>query len=498
MSGNGSGDAGLAVAMRGIVKVYPDGVKALDNVDFTLRAGEVHALLGENGAGKTTLMRILYGEIKPTEGEIYVWGRKVSWRGPWDAIRNGIAMVYQQFRLVESMAVEENIAIYLSSLGLGRSEARRRTLETAERLGLEIDLGKTVAELPMGARQRVEIIKALSGGAKVLILDEPTSNLTLLEAEKLFSTLRLLRDMGVSVVYITHKLSEVLRVADRVTVLRRGRVSAVIEDVGRTSEEELARLMVGTLPPPTSRPPGKVGRKLLSVSKVSVVVDGVERVREVSIEVREGEIVGIAGVAGNGQEELVDAIIGLRRPVRGSIEVQGRRIEKSLDFYRAGGGYIAGDRGKVLAMDYSVAENIAFLYYTASKTLLLRRSKLEDLFRGLVERFRLVARSPWTPVGRLSGGNQQKVIVGSEVLRGFKLLVAVNPTQGLDIATTSFVRNILSELARQGAGILLVSTDLDEILELSDRIYVMSGGRVTGVPERGQATPEKLGVLMGV
>ncbi|WP_062661280.1 ATP-binding cassette domain-containing protein [Aeropyrum camini] len=241
-----------------------------------------------------------------------------------------------------------------------------------------------------------------------------------------------------------------------------------------------------------------MGRKLLSVSKVSVVVDGVERVREVSIEVREGEIVGIAGVAGNGQEELVDAIIGLRRPVRGSIEVQGRRIEKSLDFYRAGGGYIAGDRGKVLAMDYSVAENIAFLYYTASKTLLLRRSKLEDLFRGLVERFRLVARSPWTPVGRLSGGNQQKVIVGSEVLRGFKLLVAVNPTQGLDIATTSFVRNILSELARQGAGILLVSTDLDEILELSDRIYVMSGGRVTGVPERGQATPEKLGVLMGV
>jgi len=485
------------VSMKGITKVYPDGVKALDGVDFDLYPGEVHSLLGENGAGKTTLMRILYGEIKPTSGRIIVEGREVRWRGPWDAIRAGIAMVYQHFRLVETLTVEENLRIYLSSLGLTGAEARRRVEEAMERLGLEVPLDARVGDLPMGVRQRVEILKAISGGARVLILDEPTSNLTPLEVEALFSVIDRLRGMGVSVVYITHKLWEVTRISDRITVLRRGRVVATLRNEG-VSEEELARLMVGEIGALKSRSaPRRPGRPALVVRNLRVVVDGVERLKGVSLTVREGEILGVAGVAGNGQEELVAAILGLVKPVEGEVLLWGKPVRGPRDYYRLGGGVIPGDRSQILAAEMSVGENAAFIYYTGSSKIPLTPGDIERLYREIKERFHLVAPGPGAPVGRLSGGNQQKVVVGSEVLRGPRLLVAVNPTQGLDVATTRFVRNLISDLASQGVAVLLISADLDEVLELSDRVVVMSGGRITGELARGEATPERVGVLMG-
>ncbi len=487
------------VEMRGIVKVYPDGVKALDGVDFDVYRGEVHALLGENGAGKTTLMRILYGEIRATSGVILVDGRRVSWRGPWDAIRSGIAMVYQNFRLVEGLTVEENLLVYLSSLGLPRAEARRRVERVVEDLGLSVDMDAPVEKLPPGARQRVEIVKALSGGARLLILDEPTSNLTPLEARGLFKLIGKLREKGVAVVYITHKLREVVEVADRVTVLRRGKVVARVSRGSEGfNEERLAALMVGEVPRPSSPASRPLGGEVLAVKDLYVAGDdGSVRVKGVTFTVRGGEVLGIAGVAGNGQEELVEAIIGLRAPLRGYVEVLGRRVRSPRDFYEAGGAFIPGDRAKALSPELSVAENAAFIYYTASRALLLRPSRLASLFDKLVRSFGLKAGGPSTPVSSLSGGNQQKVLVGAEFMRGFKLLVAVNPTQGLDVATAAFVRRLIVEAASRGSAVLLISSDLDEVLELSHRVAVMSSGRIAGVLARGEATPERLGVLMG-
>lgn len=285
--------------------------------------------------------------------------------------------------------------------------------------------------------------------------------------------------------------------ADRVTVLRRGRVAALINDPRRAGEKELARLMVGELPEEAKAPASKPGRVVLRVRELRVEVDGVERVKGVSFDVREGEVVGLAGVAGNGQEELVEAIIGVRRPSGGFVEVAGKRVRSPRDYYSQGGGYIPGDRAKALALDMSVSDNIAFIYNTVSRALLLDGKTVESLYRLLEERFKLVAGGPSVPAGRLSGGNQQKLLVGSEILRGFKILVAVNPTQGLDVATTRFVRTLIAELAERGVGVLLVSTDLDEVLELSNRILVMSGGRITGSLSRDEASPERLGVLMG-
>lgn len=479
------------LVVDGVSKVYPDGVRALDRVSMEVGEGEVHAVLGENGAGKTTLMRIIYGEIRPTEGRIIYRGVEARWRGTLDAIRSGVAMVYQNFSLVPTMTVRENIALYLSSLGASSVEGR---IEEAVRLtGLSIPLDSVVEELPMGVRQRVEIVKAVAGGARLLILDEPTTHLTPGEAGLLFRVVRRLSRSGVSVIYITHKLGEVAEIADRVTVLRRGRVVGVVER-GSMDAATLSRLMIGEDLPPArgrSRPPGR--RVMLRVSRVSLP----PRLRGVSLEVRESEILGVAGVAGNGQEELVEAVIGLRRPSEGFVEVAGRRVESPRDFYSAGGGYIPGDRRRALALDMSVAENAAFIAGTSGGPWLLTRGRYLEVYESLVRDYSLKSPSPWHPLGSLSGGNQQKVLVGSELLRRPRVIVAENPTQGLDVATARFVRNLLLELRDRGACVLLVSTDLDEVAELSDRIAVMSGGRVVGLLDRGEASPEEIGRLMG-
>ena len=481
---------------RGIVKVYPDGVKALDGVDFQLLPGEVHALLGENGAGKTTLMRILYGEIRPTRGEILLCGAPLRLRGTRDAIRNGIAMVYQYPRLVPTLTVRDNIELYLHSAGVPRGEVMERLRSAMELTGLEVPLEERVEDLPLGARQRAEILRAIAAGARVLILDEPTTNLTPGEVEGLFRAIRRMKERGISVVYITHRLPEVEEIADTVTVLRRGRVVASRLDPRRVPREELIRYMVGDLPPPpprsSSRSPGAPVLVLEKVEAVGRVRLWVER-----LEVREGEILGVAGVEGNGQDELVGVVTGLLPPRRGRVEVLGMRAPSTRAFLSRGGGFIPGDRRKALVLDMSVAENAAFLVYAHEGPQLLTPARLLGLYQRLAREYRVVAEGPWAPARSLSGGNQQKLLVGSQMLLRPRLLVAVNPTRGLDVATTAYVRSLIAGLADQGAGVLLVSSDLDEILELSDRVAVLYKGRIAGVLEAGEATRERIGSLMG-
>jgi len=337
-----SEDCNPAVEMRGIVKVYPDGVRALDGVDFTLMRGEVHALLGENGAGKTTLMRILYGEIRPSQGEIRVCGERVHFRGTRDAIRRGIALVYQHPRLVPTLTVWENIMLYLHQAGVPPGEAEERVRGAMRLTGFEVPLDETVEDLPLGTLQRAEIVKALAAGARILGLDEPTTNLTPLEVEGLFQAIRRMREQGISLVYITHKLREVEEIADTVTVLRKGRVVASRVDPRGMSREELARLMVGELPPPGERPEKTLGSPVLEVEGLRVT--GRVRLQIDRLEVRAGEIVGVAGVEGNGQEELVEAVVGLVEPEEGVVRVLGLENPGARDFLSGGGGFVPGGR----------------------------------------------------------------------------------------------------------------------------------------------------------
>jgi ABC-type uncharacterized transport system ATPase subunit len=483
------------IEMIDIVKVYPDGVKALDGVTLRLYPGRIHAILGENGAGKTTLMRILYGEIRPTRGVILLDGRPVKFRGTVDAIRTGIAMIYQHPRLVPTLSVWENMILYFKSAGIPRREVDER-LDRARRLtGFEVPLDERVENLPLGARQRAEILRSIAAGARVLILDEPTTNLTPQEFEGLARALNSIKREGLAVVYITHRLPEVRAVADTITVLRRGRVVASELDPSRVSDEELARLMVGDLPPRPSRRRHCPGQPVLIVENLSV--RGRIEVHVERLEVRAGEIVGLAGVEGNGQEELVGAIVGYIPRAGGRVIVLGRENPTPREYYRAGAAYIPGDRSKALTLSFSVAENLAFLRYAHGGPTILSFARLSRLFEEVAREYSIVAESPWTPAGSLSGGNQQKLLVASQLHMKPRFLLAVNPTRGLDVATTRYVRWLIARLAEGGAGVLLVSSDLDEVLELSDRIAVISRGRITGILPASEATPEKVGLLMG-
>ncbi len=486
-----------AAELKGIVKVYPDGVKALDGVDFKLCEGEVHALLGENGAGKTTLMRILYGEIRPTRGEIIIGGRRVRLAGTIDAIRRGVSMVYQHPRMVPTLTVKDNMELYFRSAGIPLREAWERLRWAEEVTGFKAPLDERVEDLPLGAIQRAEILRSLAAGARILILDEPTTNLTPLEVDGLFQAIENMKREGIAVAYITHRLPEVKKIADRVTVLRKGRVVASEVDPDRVDVEELARLMVGDVPPPVERKAKPQGSSEVVLEVRRLRVRGRIEVRVDGLEVRSGEILGVAGVEGNGQEELVAAIVGLLKPLEGEVRLLGRVNPSVREFRSVGGAFIPGDRGKALLHSFSVAENIAFLLYAHRGPNLLTPGRLSRLYSRVAGEYRVAAGGPWTPASSLSGGNQQKLLVGSQLTLKPRLLVAVNPTRGLDVATTRYVRSLISKLAESGAGILLVSSDLEEILELSDRIAVMYKGRVTGILDRGEATPERLGVLMG-
>lgn len=493
-----------AVEMINIHKIYPDGVVALRGVNLRVKKGEIHGLLGENGSGKTTLMRILYGEIKPTQGEIRVFGERVTYHGPRDAIRRGIGMVYQHFTLVPSFTVKENL--YLSMLSIKPDSTMGEALEKAEKVikatGLKIPFDNVVEDLPVGVQQRVEIVKCLMRDAKILILDEPTSVLTPVETGELFQALKRLKERGVTIIFITHKLREVKEIADKVTVLRKGRVVGSV-DVKDVTEKDLAKMMVEReIAPAPAKKPASPGETLLNVVDLKVLDErGVLAVKGVSFELRAGEILGIAGVQGNGQKELAEALAGVRKVVSGRIILKGIDVTRlsTRERYRLGLAYVPDSRSVGLVYDMDVVENVVL---TNLERVVNRRGEIswrraEAISQEVVKRFDVIAPSLKIPVKYLSGGNQQKVMVGREVVREPSIFIVSEPTQGLDVAATEFIRKTLLELRDKGKGVLLISTDLDEILQLSDRIGVIYDGKLvtTGRPE--EFSLERLGLLMG-
>ncbi|MDJ0270663.1 MAG: ABC transporter ATP-binding protein [Aigarchaeota archaeon] len=480
-------------------------VVANDKVDFRLRRGEIHALLGENGAGKTTLCSILYGMLKPDEGCIKVDGREVSFRSPRDAMAAGIGMVHQEFMLVPNMMVAENIALMLDSGNkflVDLDAVEERINSVARQYGLSVKPRALVSHLSAGEKQRVEILKALLRGADVLILDEPTSVLTRIETRELFNSLRQMASQGKSIIFVTHKIDEAMALADRVTVLRQGKVVATV-DTSSVDRQQLARLIVGReVLLNVSRTHTQVGDVLLDVRDVTAMGDlGVPALKNVSLQVRAGEILGIAGVAGNGQRELVEVITGLRRVVSGKIIIAGKDVT-NLDpnkIRSLGVAHIPEEQKTGLIFDFTLSDNLAMLPHLAErfkKGILLDgrlvRSKMNDLMRM----YEIKASSPDVKAWTLSGGNKQKAILARELWWGPKLIIANNPTKGLDLAATDYVRNVLLSAKKEGKGILLISSELDEVLDMSDRIAVMHDGRVVGVFDHSQIDLDAIASLM--
>jgi general nucleoside transport system ATP-binding protein len=490
--------------LRGITKQFP-GVLANDHVDFDLVPGEVHALLGENGAGKSTLMNIVYGLYKPDDGEVLMKGKPVTFHSSKDAIRSGIGMVHQHFMLIPVMTVAENIILAEEPTRTGLLDyeaAEKRVKQLADSFKFAINPHTKIENLSVGQQQRVEILKALYRRADILILDEPTAVLTPQEAVELFGILRTLTREGIAIIFISHKLNEVLDIADRVTVLRRGKRIDTVPTEGAT-REELARLMVGReVLLRVEKTPAAPKEALLSVENLTVLDDReLEAVRDVSFEVRAGEIVGIAGVDGNGQTELIDAVTGLRKIHEGRVTVGGKEItnEGAREALDAGLGHIPEDRHRRgLVLDFTLAENIALHDYKEppdSRFGWLYPRRLIARARRLLREFDVRGGGPVTRAAALSGGNQQKVVVAREVERDPRVLLAAQPTRGLDVGAIEFVHRRLVEERDQGRAILLVSLELDEILSLADRILVIYEGRIVG--EYGpDATAEELGIAM--
>jgi general nucleoside transport system ATP-binding protein len=498
-------DSPVLLELRGITKRFP-GVVANDSVDFDLRRGEVHALLGENGAGKSTLMNVLYGLYQPDEGEILIKGEPVRLHSPKDAIGRGIGMVHQHFMLIPVMTVAENIVLATEPTQAGflldYGAASKRVRELSRSFNFAIDPEARVESITVGQQQRVEILKALYRHADILILDEPTAVLTPQEAGELFEILRTLTREGMSVIFITHKLNEVLDIADRITVLRRGKMIDTVDREG-ASEEGLARLMVGRdVLLRVDKPPAQPGETLLSVEDLRVVDNrGLEAVRGVSLDVRAGEIVGIAGVDGNGQSELIDALTGLRRSASGSIKIVGREVSGAAPstILDLGLGHIPEDRQRRgLVLEFSLAENVALHDYDKapdSRWGWLFPRQLVRRARELLSQFDVRGGGPQTRAAALSGGNQQKVVLAREIGRGPSVLIAAQPTRGLDVGAIEFVHRRLVEARDSAKAVLLVSLELEEILSLSDRILVIYEGQI--VAEHGpDVTEEQLGIEM--
>jgi general nucleoside transport system ATP-binding protein len=495
----------VALELRGITKRFP-GVLANDSVDFDLRRGEVHALLGENGAGKSTLMNVLYGLYHPDEGEILIKGKPARLHSPKDAIKYGIGMVHQHFMLIPVMTVAENIVLATEPTHAGvlldYRAADRRVRDLSRAFNFAIDPEATVESITVGQQQRVEILKALYRGADILILDEPTAVLTPQEARELFQILETLTREGMSVVFITHKLNEVLDIADRITVLRRGKRIDTVDREGAT-EEGLARMMVGReVLLRVDKEAPTPGEPLLTVDDLHVVDDrGLEAVRGISLEARAGEIVGIAGVDGNGQSELIDALTGLRDVASGSVSIGGRDVtgKSPKAILDVGLGHIPEDRQRRgLVLEFSLAENIGLHDY--DKPSFSRRGWLfpRQLIRRaatLLRQFDVRGGNSQTRASALSGGNQQKVVLAREISREPSVLIAAQPTRGLDVGAIEFVHRRLVEARDNGKAVLLVSLELEEILSLSDRILVLYEGRI--VAEHGpDVEEEELGIEM--
>jgi ABC-type uncharacterized transport system ATPase subunit len=491
--------------LRGITKQFP-GVLANDQVDFDLRRGEVHALLGENGAGKSTLMSILYGLYTADSGEILLNGKPVSISSPKDAIELGIGMVHQHFMLIPVMTVTENIVLANEPLRAGvlldQAAAERRVKEVARTFNFAVDPHARVQNITVGQQQRVEIMKALYRNADIVILDEPTAVLTPQEAQELFQILRTLTREGISIIFISHKLNEVLEIADRITVLRRGKRVETIPREGAT-EEGLARSMVGReVLLRVEKKPAQPGDRLLQVEDLVVRDDrGLEAVRGVSFDARAGEIVGVAGVDGNGQTELIDALTGLRHVASGRITVGGEDLTRATarQALDAGMGHIPEDRQRRgLVLEFNLAENLALHDYGREPFSHLGWVNPRRWLRwaaGLLREFDVRGGDPTTRGGSLSGGNQQKVVVAREVARDPSVLIAAQPTRGLDVGAIEFVHRRLVEQRDAGKAVLLVSLELEEILSLADRILVIYEGRIVAdfPPD---ASEEEVGIAM--
>ena len=485
--------------MRGIVKRFGDTV-ANDGVDFTLSHGSIHALLGENGAGKTTLMRILYGLAAPDAGEILVAGARAEIRSPADAIRAGIGMVTQHFSLVAPMTVAENVMLgHEGGFRLDRRAARALVAEASERAGIAVDADARVGGLSVGERQRVEIVKALSRDCRVLVLDEPTAVLVPQQVDALFRALRRLRDEGLAVVFISHKLREVIEVSDEVTVLRHGRVVGTVA-TRSTDERELGRMMIGRPMTGVARTgDAPAGDVVLRVDRLSVTdARGLPAVHDVSLEVRAGEVLGVAGVSGNGQTELAEVLSGMRPAAGGSVWVAGADVTGATpaEVTAAGVGRIPEDRQASVVRDLSVAYNLVLEDLDAYRRgPVLDERRIRATAEALIERFAIKAR-PGDLVGTLSGGNVQKVLLARVLARDPKLLVVAQPTQGLDVGATEYVRSQLLAQRAAGAAVLLVSEELEELLALSDRLVVMYEGEIVGRFESADVDVERLGLLM--
>ena len=495
----------LAVSMRGITKRFP-GVVANEGVDFDAAAGEVHALLGENGAGKTTLMNVLTGLYRPDEGEIRLWEEPVRFSGPRDALDAGIGMVHQHFRLVETLTVADNLVLgwHTPRFWLGREAGRRQVEEVAAALQLQVDPDARIWQLSVGEQQRVEILKAVFRGSRVLVLDEPTAVLTPQEAEQLFVTLRVMAREGHSVIVITHKLQEVMAVADRITVLRGGRSVGTVPTAEATPRS-LAGLMVGREVAEARRVarPAPVGQVALAVDGISVAGDrGGLAVKNVSLEIGQGEILGVAGVAGNGQRELAEAIYGIRAPESGSVRVGDTRLRAGdpRSAIAAGVAHVPEDRlGTGLAPGLSIATNVSLKQYRrapVSRGPLLLVRRMRELALDLIRRYDVKAPGPDTPARNLSGGNLQKLVLGREFEGEPRVLIAAQPTRGLDVGAIETVHGYLRDAAAKGVAVLLISEDLDELRVLSDRIVVMYEGAFVGEVDPETAGVEEIGLLM--
>jgi general nucleoside transport system ATP-binding protein len=501
------GRAALAVEMRGIVKRFP-GVLANEDVDFDLRAGEIHALLGENGAGKSTLMNVLAGLYRPDQGTIAVNGQLVSFRSPRDAIAHGLGMVHQHFMLVPSQTVTENVLLGLSEprffMRLPRFDAKIAGL--AREFGLHVDPRARVWQLSVGEQQRVEILKMLYRGADVLIMDEPTAVLAPGEIGELFGILRSMTAEGKSVVFISHKLGEVMQIADRVTVLRKGRVTAAGLETGQTSPAELARLMVGrTVLFRVDKPLREPGEVILSVEGLSADNDrGLPALRDVSFQIRAGEIVSVAGVAGNGQRELTQAIAGMRKMTAGQVMVRGKAVGSGAarEAIESGVAYVPEDRKEEgSAPNLSITNNLILKTYRKppiARGLSVDHPRARSHAETLRVDYEIIAPSVETPVRFLSGGNLQRCILAREMSACPQLMVAMQPTRGLDVGAIEGVQRLLLDLRQSGAAILLVSEELDEIISLSDRIIVMYEGRIVGEIETpvDDAARDRMGLMM--